>query len=732
MGASKSLPAIDKPSEFLSLKDGTLCAWCDDGLKRISENGKPYRTRALEDLLEASKYCHYCAMWMEALRQSVRELKEDGQVRAFKQHLLTQNAVDPKDVKLQFINYYDWQLRTSSQYICWPFQGYMWAKLDLVPAELAAFIYTNQSATSDKTVLIKEWLKRCESKHDVCKVTKDPSWKPSRLLHLSSQPESLQVRLVNGDDVPERVDYLTVTHNELSLGLTKDNLEEFKKSIPTSQLSQGFVSACEMVRTLGKEYVWIDSLCVIQDDPEGEADRMASVWEKSWLHIVAHSALYEGKPVSGTHVTREESSWLPIWVSREWDGPSSGDYCVSRYDDWWTAVSRSPVNKQASTIEARILAPRVLHLGLEQLVFECGSMSVCERLPLGRPTSSSDPFSALKSLVTQIRNDGLEDLTRESLFNAWGNVIRIYGQARLAVETDKLAALRGLADTFYHAFKHLAESEIETKKQEKDPREQETVDDKTQDLFIAGLWRPFLERQLAWRATSNIQRFQLDGLAPMAPGKRYNEYVAPSCSWCSLKDTLIEPQGVSPIDIYFATVLDAKSTPGPDHDLKETSRLSLHIQGSVIPIAGLGSGNGMKLINFDTINKDADSGWEGKTIDIDSKNYWDVDFEEEAVKCQGPFAMPIFADMTRITNPLHCLVLDRREDEKGMYAVRLGAFVLDNMDDVKAFWKAVETFNIVSPDGTKKCDGLFKFVDTDGKGEYKKTDGVLQRAFAVR
>ena len=586
--------------------------------------------------------------------------------------------------------------------------------------------------TSDKTVLIKEWLKRCESKHNVCKVTKGSSWKPTRLLHLNSKSESLQIRLVNNDDVPERVEYLTVTHNELSLGLTNDNLEAFMKSIPTSQLPRSFISACEMVRTLGKEYVWIDCLCIIQDDPEDEADRTASVWEKSWLHLVAHSALVEEKPISGAHVTREESSWLPIWVSREWGRLSSGDYCVSRYDDWWTSVSRSPVNKQASTIEARILAPRVLHLGSEQLVFECSSMSVCERLPLGRPTSSSDPVSALKSFVTQIRNDGLEDLTRESLFNAWGNVIRVYGQARLAVETDKLVALRGMADTFYPAFKHLAESEIEMEKQEKDSREQETVDGKTQDLFIAGLWRPCLEMQLAWQATSNVQRFQLDGLAPMAPAKRYNEYVAPSWSWCSLKDTLVEPQVVSPVDIYFATVLDVKTLPIPDYGSKEAPRSSLYIQGSIIPIAGLGKGNGMKLINFDTIDQDPDSGWQGKTIDIDSKNYWDVEFEEEAAKCQGPFAMPVFADMTRITNPLHCLVLDRRDDERGMYAVRLGAFVLDNMDDVKAFWKGVEAFDGVYPGGTKKCDGLFRFVDTDGKVEYKKTDGVLQRAFEVR
>ena len=155
MGPSESLPVVSKSPEYLSLKDGTLCAWCDDGLKRISEDGEPYRTRAVADLVEASKYCHYCAIWMEGLRQSGRELKEDGQVTAFKQHPLAQNTVDPKGVKLQFINYHDWQLGTSTQYICWPFQGHMWAKLDVVPAEreyalsLCNYFMTNRSFSCD-------------------------------------------------------------------------------------------------------------------------------------------------------------------------------------------------------------------------------------------------------------------------------------------------------------------------------------------------------------------------------------------------------------------------------------------------------------------------------------------------------------------------------------------------------------------------------------------------------
>jgi hypothetical protein len=136
MSASES-PANfgNLPPKFLSIQDGTLCDWCHDGLQRVSEDGEPYRMRALKDLLYASDYCHLCAMWMRALRQSVRDLEESGQDAALHQHPLAQNVMEPEDVKLQFLDLPDWERLGFRRKIAWPLMGPIWATLDMVKAD---------------------------------------------------------------------------------------------------------------------------------------------------------------------------------------------------------------------------------------------------------------------------------------------------------------------------------------------------------------------------------------------------------------------------------------------------------------------------------------------------------------------------------------------------------------------------------------------------------------------
>ena len=65
-------------------------------------------------------------------------------------------------------------------------------------------------------------------------------------------------------------------------------MEEWKKNIPFEQLPQSFKDAVSITRGLGIQYLWIDSLCIIQDDVsdwETESSRMASVFSCSWLNL---------------------------------------------------------------------------------------------------------------------------------------------------------------------------------------------------------------------------------------------------------------------------------------------------------------------------------------------------------------------------------------------------------------------------------------------------------------
>jgi hypothetical protein len=75
--------------------------------------------------------------------------------------------------------------------------------------------------------------------------------------------------------------------------LTKDTIDSFQKKIPPEALSQTFLDAIDIARELGVNYLWIDSLCIIQDDSEDwetEASSMSAVYGGSLINIAASGA----------------------------------------------------------------------------------------------------------------------------------------------------------------------------------------------------------------------------------------------------------------------------------------------------------------------------------------------------------------------------------------------------------------------------------------------------------
>lgn len=75
--------------------------------------------------------------------------------------------------------------------------------------------------------------------------------------------------------------------------LTKANFSSFREIIPVSTLSKTFQNAIYIARYIGIEYIWIDSLCIIQDDLEDwrrESSLMATVYGGSHINLAASGA----------------------------------------------------------------------------------------------------------------------------------------------------------------------------------------------------------------------------------------------------------------------------------------------------------------------------------------------------------------------------------------------------------------------------------------------------------
>ena len=117
---------------------------------------------------------------------------------------------------------------------------------------------------------------------------------PTRLLDLSTFNSDQDVRLHERQN--ETAQYICLNHcwgSYHPLKLEKATLEVFKSRISWNPLPLDFQDAISFARKLGVKYIWIDSLCVIQDDRddwERESANMTAVYHVSPLTLAATRA----------------------------------------------------------------------------------------------------------------------------------------------------------------------------------------------------------------------------------------------------------------------------------------------------------------------------------------------------------------------------------------------------------------------------------------------------------
>ncbi|KAF8855434.1 HET-domain-containing protein [Acephala macrosclerotiorum] len=116
--------------------------------------------------------------------------------------------------------------------------------------------------------LATQWLSDCDKGHNFCRSAIWNPKLPSKLLEI--KPDSIGLRDTSG--IPNQTKYATLSHcwgpNSVDFKLMKDSLVDFQTSIRQEWLLKTFQDAISIARRLVLEYLWIDSLCILQDDLE--------------------------------------------------------------------------------------------------------------------------------------------------------------------------------------------------------------------------------------------------------------------------------------------------------------------------------------------------------------------------------------------------------------------------------------------------------------------------------
>lgn len=150
--------------------------------------------------------------------------------------------------------------------------------------------------------MISKWIDECKSSHPTCRLD-ESAWLPTRLLDVGSLDGTQLPRLV--ETVKEDVEppYAALSHmwgdpnqgHAPPVRTLKANYTKMESGIPWQIMSKNFIDAVIATRRLGLRYIWIDSLCIIQDSPEDwqkEAATMYKVYKFAEITLVAYVSLF--------------------------------------------------------------------------------------------------------------------------------------------------------------------------------------------------------------------------------------------------------------------------------------------------------------------------------------------------------------------------------------------------------------------------------------------------------
>ncbi|KAI1119091.1 HET-domain-containing protein [Nemania sp. NC0429] len=367
----------------------------------------------------------------------------------------------------------------------------------------------NKYPGSKKSIkLVRSWLETCSVKHD-CGIRRLPPSLPTFLLALRKN----RVYLINTVRMP-KVRYVALSYCWGAKGqkilLLKHTKRKLLNGVALEQFDPTLKEAMDITRRIGFQYIWIDALCIIQDDEEKKASeltRMSEIYRNATLTLISSGAagvqdsfLSQRKTAghSQPHLVfklphLDKNNPTIILVPKETIGEEIGEYTM---ENW---------SKRGWTLQEGITSPRRLRFGVRQTTWTCCHESYYMDNDGWIPTryEESDDLvvpTRFHNQASRIVNHGKTGYQPEEIRNIWAHILHEYSYRRIKYQSDRLPAIASIAKGFAQAL---------------------------DDDYICGLWKADLHRGLLWHKNA----YEVDGMSEDASGFQ------PSWSWASSRQS---------------------------------------------------------------------------------------------------------------------------------------------------------------------------------------------------
>jgi hypothetical protein len=394
-------------------------------------------------------------------------------------------------------------------------------------------------------------LKDCELRHQCgSRLSTRPNTQPSLLVDVISEkttPDLVKLHTVGSQNLK----YAALSYcwgGAQTKATTTTTIKTYLDQISITSLPSSLRDAIWVTRKLGLQYLWVDSLCIVQDDEIAkvhEIGRMEHIYNNAYVTISADCASSCHTSFLHTNIPDSASSALPF----VWDDNESGTILFTSINNPQTSLRdshrNSPIHTRGWTLQERFMSRRLLVYSKYKIFWVCARGSDKDG---GDENYEDYDYSdaqrrpQLSTTTPHAKND----TTRHG--EEWRSLVVEYSKRKLSDSSDKLPAFSSIAAYFAT---------------------------RLNDDYVAGLWRRQLPNMLCWRGVDV---------------SRPENWRAPSWSYMAIDGQIIFPKPAEKRGEFFE-IKDVQITPvSSEAPYGKISSGRLLARCRVLQISATGSG----------------------------------------------------------------------------------------------------------------------------------------------
>lgn len=360
------------------------------------------------------------------------------------------------------------------------------------------------------------------------------------------------------------ISYCTLSHcwgdGKGMLKLENRTMKDLYAGKRKTALPLTFREAMDFALKLEIRYMWIDSLCIIQDDMSdwgSESLNMSYIYANAEVNIAATANPH---PHMRLFRERRRDVVRPVLVSVSAQPFQSypiqpGQYGLFDMYLWTLNITEQPLNRRAWVFQERLMSPRIVHFTKDQVIWQCRSMNATEVYPTGvLPAIMRDSGQGLlhrrADVASWIGQDPCQSLRACNICRQWGSLVQSYSKGNLTFPDDRPVAVLGLA---------------------------KEVEQLIQDRYVLGMFRHHLLRQLCW-ADLGLQHNSVGGTTRHPSYRQYSSF-----SWLSLDGEIRTAGWKCDYLKFLADVVELRSRSNATTN-DNSPEYRLVMRGSLIPV----------------------------------------------------------------------------------------------------------------------------------------------------